>query len=177
MVEETLRSVGAKVHVEDLYAARFSPILGRAELEAYFSREVPIDVVGFVQRLQSASELVFVLPLWNYDMPAMLKGYLDRVFRPNVSFHLDNGEIQALLFNIRRIAAIVTHGQTKAVCEAAGDCTHTFFSRSLPSILPNLVANHRFDIYGLDVPDQDHIAKQLSAIQSHFLDRFLPPQS
>ena len=65
-----------------------------------------------VEDLRWAEALVFLFPTWWYGMPAILKGYLDRVWLPGVAFHLpaDGGRIQPGLTNIRKLAAVTTHG-------------------------------------------------------------------
>ena len=45
-------------------------------------------VQGYVDRLRAAEALVLCTPVWNYGYPAILKGFLDRVFLPGVSFKL-----------------------------------------------------------------------------------------
>ena len=39
-------------------------------------------------RLLDAEALVFCFPAWSFGPPAMLKGWLDRVMLPGVSFHI-----------------------------------------------------------------------------------------
>ena len=112
--------------------------------------------------------MIFVLPIWMYGMPAILKGYFDRVWRPHVSFELEDGRIRPLLTGIRHLTAIATHGRGKPECDLTGDGTRDFFAASLPSVLPNLESNVRFDIYALDAPDETAIEDELDRIRRHF---------
>jgi NAD(P)H dehydrogenase (quinone) len=41
---------------------------------------------GHAERLAWAEGLVFVYPTWWYGLPAMLKGWLDRVWTPEITF-------------------------------------------------------------------------------------------
>jgi putative NADPH-quinone reductase len=134
----------------------------------YYDDKVPADIEALVEHLRAAEELVFVLPVWMYGMPALLKGYFDKVWRPHVSFRFDDGAIRPLLPGIRHLTVVVCHGQTEELCAAVGDGTRQFFSTSLPSILPGLETNTRFDLYGLDAADAGYIGQQLHGMRRHF---------
>ncbi len=61
--------------------------------------------------LRRAEALLLVYPTWWFGPPAMLKGWLDRVWLPGVAFRLDGpGELRPLLTNIRRIGVVTTYG-------------------------------------------------------------------
>ncbi len=58
-----------------------------------------------IARLQKAEALVVQFPTWCFGMPAMLKGYFDRLVLPGVAFDLtDPADVKPMLGNIRRIA-------------------------------------------------------------------------
>jgi NAD(P)H dehydrogenase (quinone) len=112
-VVETLIRSGHEVRDLDLYAFGFDPALTPRERIDYHTpglNEAPVR--DHVEDLRWAEALVFLFPTWWYGMPAILKGYLDRVWLPGVAFHLpvDGGRIQPGLTNIRRLAAVTTHG-------------------------------------------------------------------
>ena len=83
-----LERAGHEVDDCDLYAEGFCPVLSREERIGYHdigSNCAPVR--GYVERLLAAEALVLCFPVWNFGPPAMLKGFLDRVFLPGVSFH------------------------------------------------------------------------------------------
>jgi Flavodoxin-like fold len=56
-----------------------------------------------VNRLLAAEALVFSFPVWNMGFPAILKGFIDKVFLPGVSFTLsEDGSYNPCLHNIKR---------------------------------------------------------------------------
>jgi NAD(P)H dehydrogenase (quinone) len=167
-VEHALGPRRARVIVDDLHAQGFNPVISMQEMADYYDDKVPADIAGLVAHLRSADELIFVLPVWMYSLPALLKGYFDRVWRPHVSFEIDGGAIRPLLPGIRHLTAVVCHGAPEAVCDQVGDGTRLFFATSLPSVLPGLQTNTRFDLYGLDTAGDDNIRRELDRILRHF---------
>lgn len=84
---DALRSRGATVDVLDLYAEDFQPALTPAERRLHYKTPEPgPEVVALQQRLATADMLVLVFPTWWFSMPAMLKGWFDRVWAPKFAF-------------------------------------------------------------------------------------------
>jgi NAD(P)H dehydrogenase (quinone) len=71
----TLRQAGHSVLLSDLYAMQFNPVLGARELQGDFS-----DVQPEMNKVRQAELLLFQFPNWWYGMPAIMKGWVDRVF-------------------------------------------------------------------------------------------------
>jgi NAD(P)H dehydrogenase (quinone) len=167
VVEEVLGKE-APVVVDNLACIAFSPIMSPEELQTYYQDYIPDDVQTLVAHLRQAHRIIFVLPIWMYDMPALLKGYFDRVWRPYVAYRMDGERISPLLTNIKRMVVIVTHGRSEAETLKVGDATRQFFGASLPILLTNLESNVRFDFYSLDTPNATLIAHDLDIIRKHF---------
>ena len=110
-VVQALADAGHEVDDCDLYAEGFQPVLSRAERQAYHQvGRNTAHAEKEIERLLRAEGLVFVFPTWWYGMPAILKGYLDRVWLPGVAFEVDNGRTRPLLHNIVRFAVVTTYG-------------------------------------------------------------------
>lgn len=113
-VVETLTARGWEVDNCDLNVEGFAPVLTKAERRAY--HDIPGNIApvqDYVERLRAAEALVMVFPVWNFGYPAILKGFLDRVFLPDVSFKLEDGRVRPGLTNIKRLAACTTYGGTR----------------------------------------------------------------
>ena len=112
---EALRSAGHEVEVRDLYAEGFSPVLTAEERCCYYDQDADRhDVASHIASLRRAEALVFVYPTWWFGLPAMLKGWIDRVWLPGVAFRLGGpGVLQPLLTNIRRIIIVTTYGSPR----------------------------------------------------------------
>ena len=86
-IRTTLERRGVEVDTIDLYADDFDPRLTGAERSGYFMPPYDSEAVaGYVVRLRLAQKLVFVFPQWWFNVPAILKGFFDRVFVPGVAF-------------------------------------------------------------------------------------------
>ena len=121
-VVSSLAQAGWEVDDCDLNAEGFSPVLTEAERRGYHEVGPNIEpVADYVARLRAAEALVMVFPVWNFGYPAILKGFLDRVFLPGVSFRLEDGKVRPNLTHIRRLAAVTTYGGTRMRALLVGD--------------------------------------------------------
>ena len=121
-VVDSLQGRGWEVDDCDLNAEGFFPVLSEMERRGY--HEAPGNlgpVASYVERLRAAQALVMVFPVWNFGYPAILKGFLDRVFLPGVSFRLDDGKVRPNLTQIRKLAACTTYGGTRLRARLVGD--------------------------------------------------------
>jgi NAD(P)H dehydrogenase (quinone) len=81
------------VDVADLAAEGFDPRFGSADRGRYRGEgDVPADVVREQRRLDQADHLVLVFPIYWWSMPALMKGWIDRVFIDGWAFDLDPTE-------------------------------------------------------------------------------------
>lgn len=132
MIVERLTMAGHSVDDCDLYAEGFDPSLTRSERLGYHNARGTDDAAApYVERLLRAEALVLSYPVWNFGFPAMLKGFLDRVFLPGVSFRLVNGKVQPSLHNIRKLAAVTTYGGSRFRAMLMGDPPRKLVNRML----------------------------------------------
>ena len=88
---------GAAVRVRDLYEIGFDPILKPSDFEALQSGKVPEDIGTEQEHIKWADVITFVYPVWWASVPAILKGYVDRVFSFGFAYESVNGAINGLL--------------------------------------------------------------------------------
>jgi putative NADPH-quinone reductase len=108
-----LGTAGAEHRVRDLYRSNFSPVLTARELDVYLDEALNTEAVAQeVDDLRWADTLIFVYPTWWYGLPAMLKGWLDRVLVPGVAFGMprEGEDIRPGLTNITRMGVFTTCG-------------------------------------------------------------------
>jgi NAD(P)H dehydrogenase (quinone) len=104
---DVLSRQGHSVVISDLYAQGFSAVAQKwdfvttsgkhfnymleqrhaAQLDFAFSP----DIVGEIEKIQQASLILFIFPMWWYSVPAIMKGWFDRVLAMGVAW--DTGRI------------------------------------------------------------------------------------
>ena len=109
-----LREAGAEVKIIDLYARGFQPVLTAEEWQGYLDSPANQQPVAEdVAALKWCDTLIFVYPTWWYGLPAVLKGWLDRVLLPDVAFLMPDGvnrTIRPGLQHITRLGVFTTCG-------------------------------------------------------------------
>ena len=131
-IVETLSARGWDIDDCDLNAEGFQPVLTAEERRAYHDEpENCGPVQPYVDRLRAADALIFSFPVWNFGYPAILKGFLDRVFLPGVSFKLVDGKVAPNLTHIKKLAAVTTYGGTRLRAFGAGDPPRKHFTRAV----------------------------------------------
>lgn len=83
-----LKEAGHEVEVLDLYRENFDPVLlGEDEPDwADDGIHYSETVMREIDRMNQADGLAFIFPVWWYSIPAMLKGYIDRVWQYNYAY-------------------------------------------------------------------------------------------
>ena len=106
-----LEAAGHVVELRDLYAEGFVAALTAEERAIYHTEGVnEAGIEDHVAALRRAEALVLVYPTWWYGLPAILKGWFDRVWSPGIAFRIGEGASEPLLTNITRIAVVTTYG-------------------------------------------------------------------
>jgi len=133
----TLEAAGHRVTVSDLYAMKFDPVSDRRNFatvfdpnrlsqqaeEAHASRHQTFapDLASEMLKLRSCDLLIFHFPIWWLGMPAILKGWVDRVFALGVVYgsgrYFDNGVMRG-----KSAMCIVTVGGLENDYDGSGKC-------------------------------------------------------
>jgi len=129
-----LKRSGHDVTVLDLYEEEFRPAMSLDERLAYHGDRPILDPM--VERhagiVQEAEVLVFVYPTWWSTMPAILKGWLERVLVPGVGFVFDEKQrVRPGLTHVRRIVGISTYGAPRWYVHAIHDNGRRTLMRAL----------------------------------------------
>lgn len=102
------RQGGHTVEILWLNKLKFDPILRDGYQKV---QTLENDLVEAQEKIKAANHIVWVFPIWWFNMPALLKGFLDRVFLPGYSFvYPQAGYRQTPLLTGRTATILVTAG-------------------------------------------------------------------
>jgi NAD(P)H dehydrogenase (quinone) len=167
-----LTKAGHEVDACDLYAEGFDPVLTRQERLDYHDLQKNLaNVDTYVDRLMKADALVFSYPVWNFGMPAIMKGYLDRVFLPGVSFKLEDGKLSPNLQHIKKAAVVTTYGATPMRAFLAGNPPKRFAKRVLRFLVKPAAPFSYLALYDMNRVSEDKRRQFLSRV-GELMDRF-----
>lgn len=166
VVDEATRS-GHEVRVRDLWAEGFNPVFSAYErLNHIGDLQEKLDhlpeVRSHVEDLQWCDTLVFVYPTWWSGQPAILKGWIDRVFMNDVAWTLPEGKarLSPLLTNVRRLVAVTTHGSSKWVNVLQGESGKRTLFRSVRLMMGLRTRSTWIGVYGPDTVTDESIRMQ-----------------
>ncbi|MGQ9504239.1 MAG: NAD(P)H-dependent oxidoreductase [Thermogutta sp.] len=97
----TLQAAGHEVIFHDLYQEKFDPLLPADQIHK--DAVVPADVAEHCRQLQEADALVIVHPNWWGQLPAIIKGWVDRVFRQGVAYDFSDSGVVGYLSGKRAL--------------------------------------------------------------------------
>jgi NAD(P)H dehydrogenase (quinone) len=151
-----------------LYRQHFDPVMGEAEFRSYFTdvSKNADDLRYHVDVLCWAEGLLFVFPTWFFGPPAMLKGWLERVWLPGLAFSLPaskGAKVTGGKLSVRWLCCITTSGSPWWWIRLAGDPCRKLFTRGLRALLVR-----RCKVQWLQLCSMDHAT---GVDRSRFLDR------
>lgn len=113
-VTSRLRSKFMGFEVIDLYADGFDPVLRLTKEDGGRTK-----LIGRYRAIiEKADRLIFISPVWWYNMPAMLKGFIDIIFSPGFAhdFNPQDGKLRKKLTGKKAII-INTYGRSQEECD------------------------------------------------------------
>lgn len=118
-VVEILQSRNEEVVVRDLYTIGFDPVFSLNDMQGQRMGQVSDDVKAEQEHISWAEQITFIYPIWWTGLPAMMKGYIDRVFSYGFAYRYDQG-IQKGLLKGKKTVIINTHGKSHEEYEKTG---------------------------------------------------------
>ncbi|MBW6398442.1 NAD(P)H-dependent oxidoreductase [Roseomonas sp. HJA6] len=164
-----LEAAGHTVELRDLYAEGFAPALSAAEHAVNMiegANEAGIE--DHVAALRRAEALVLVYPTWWYGMPAMLKGWFDRIWSPGIAFRLGEGAIEPLLTDIRRIAVVTTYGSPLWLLWWIGWPDYKLISRGIRRLCGKGCRLDWVSLHDMDRRQRPELDAFVTKIHTHF---------
>jgi NAD(P)H dehydrogenase (quinone) len=145
-------NAGHELRITDLYADNFDPRFSAEEHVTHGEPGTHPSVAHHAEDLQWCDTLILVYPTWWSSQPAMLKGWIDRVWARSVAWEHRAGtnRLQPGLGNVRRIIVVTAHGSSKLVNALEGEAGKRTVSRGLRVLCHRYCRTSWWAIYGLD---------------------------
>jgi NAD(P)H dehydrogenase (quinone) len=118
-VVENLQKLGQEIVVRDLNEINFNPVLSLEDMTGQRMGQVAEDIKTEQEFITWADQIIFIYPIWWTGMPAIMKGYIDRVFSYGFAYRYDQG-VQKGLLTGKQTIIINSHGKSNAEYEAMG---------------------------------------------------------
>lgn len=119
-VKEKLNKQGKDFEVLDLYNEKYSPLLDASEHYTRGKSKVSKRNKEIQEKISKTNNLIFIFPVWWFGIPAVLKGFLDRVMTPGFAFNFWQGIPFGLLKGKKAIIFFTTGAPTiyyKMTCD------------------------------------------------------------
>lgn len=171
---DELESLEHEAHLRDLYRMGFDPILTAPELAPPDTLRPPrADVAAAQDDIRTADVLTVLYPLWWMAMPAMMKGYIDRVFARGFAYESSTGIVHGLLGGKKALLVTVSGAPLPVLIDTGRwdaarmlQDTHIFRSSGF-----ELIEHLHFDEVAPHLPEtrvEDHIGRIRDCARRHF---------
>lgn len=182
LAAKTLRDNGHEVKISDLYGMRFKTVLDQNDFSQRKDNEIfnpmmeQVNAVGTgslsqdikdeVEKLKWADMIIFQFPVWWTAPPAIMMGWIDRVFLPGVVHNIAEGKMYDTgLLRGKKAMLSFTTGATKDVYSAQGPhgdldeifkfITHNILELTGLEVLPS------FGLYGPAMMSKEAVKEEL----------------
>lgn len=164
---EGLRAAGHEVRLTDLYAEGFNPVMSAAERRTHRDPGVSPDLERHVEDLRWCDTLALVYPTWWSAQPAIMKGWIDRVWTSGVAWELPEGanRLRPLLGNITRLVVITSHGSPKRINMLQGEAGKRIALRSIRVLCNWRCRTSWWALYGVDTASPATTARFVQGVR------------
>lgn len=115
----SLKKKNHEVKIRNLYELKFQPVLGSEDFVAMQKGSKLKDVEAEQALISWAEMITFISPIWWAGLPAMLKGFVDRVFTHGFAYTIDASGVKGLLKG-KKAFIINTTGTPEEMYSASG---------------------------------------------------------
>lgn len=109
-VTRALRLKKEEFEILDLYEMNYDPILHAMEHYTVGNKLVSDQNQLIQKKIKNSDKLIFIYPNWWGSMPAILKGFIDRVFVRGFAFDYNQKGMPVKLLKGKTVLAYISHG-------------------------------------------------------------------
>lgn len=170
------QALGHKAELIDLYAEGFDPRLQAEEIPGADAGQPGPDVAALRERLADVDVFAFCYPIWFGGPPAILKGFVDRVFTAGFGYEsIKGGGLHPLLEGRKLISFTASGSENQWLVESGGwDAVRVAFDRRLAGATGMTVLEH-VNFGGVDADlDPARVQEAVDGVRKVVTDLFQP---
>jgi NAD(P)H dehydrogenase (quinone) len=160
---ETVEALGHRVVMRDLYRLGFDPVLKDSERPTSLPHILADDVTRELELLAGTDVFVLVYPIWFGSPPALIKGYIDRVFGAGFPYGAVRDRQFHPLMAGKRLVSFTSSGTTRAWLEEQGALV----------ALRTLYDNYLRNAFSLEATEHIHFDAIAEGLKKMFVDENL----
>ena len=111
-ITEKLVKNGYQVNIHNLYSDKFDPVLSECDIKRKYSTEE--NVLKYQKEVEKSEILIIIYPEWWGTYPAVLKGYIDRIFSPGFAYDYTGED-----FGKKTLSTLLDGRKLHVICTAA----------------------------------------------------------
>ena len=167
---QTLKKLGHKVRTHDLYKENFDPVLSDEQWQNYSNKIEALinENATHVRNLKWCEGLIVIYPTWYYGPPAMLKGWLEKIWLPGVTFEISDEKFKlpvSKLRHIRLFMGVTTSGSPWWWLKLIKDPGRNLWSRGLKVLFSKKCKVFWKQLYDINNSTENDRQKFLSQIE------------
>ncbi|MGI9353316.1 MAG: NAD(P)H-dependent oxidoreductase [Rhizobiaceae bacterium] len=176
-VEKGLAQAGHETQVADLYAENFQPAMTEEDFGQFDNQPMPAEILKEQARVEWSDAIIFIFPFWWWSLPAMLKGWIDRVMSFGWAW-VDPSDPDSGYLKDRKVLILTTAGASaKALAKRGYDAAfHTQLNVGVCEYCGfKDVTTHMFHEVHQNTPQEQH--EQYLGEAQELARTFLDPQN
>ena len=116
-VKSGLKKGGHQCKVINLDKDGFDPVMREKDLKAFATagrigpdglEGVDPIILRYMKKLRWAEHIVMIFPIWWMTMPAMMKGFIDKVIFPGIAYKMEDSKLVSTLSGLKHVTVIST---------------------------------------------------------------------
>ena len=148
------------VEIRDLYALKFNPVITENDIFSASQGKYDDDIKIEQEYLKNTDNVILIFPIYSSSMPALMKGYIDRVLSQNFAYSYNNdGSINKLMKG-KTISTFSPMGATLEYYEKSG------IKSAMDAVFSGTFLFRGFEVLGIHYLGSENREKLLSELEN-----------
>jgi NAD(P)H dehydrogenase (quinone) len=157
---DTLRKRNENVEIRDLYVLKFDPVITENDIFSASQGQYSDDIKMEQEYLKNSDNIIFIFPIYSSAMPALMKGYIDRVLSQNFAYGYNKeGGIEKLMTG-KTVSVFSPMGSALKIYEENG------VKAAMDTILTGTFTFRGFEVLGIHYFASDNRKESLDNLEN-----------